>query len=270
MTLPQHATPAVQTKVSHSRRRWQLHLLTDHMQKGAVCLDGSAAGLYHMKGVGADRSRWLVHFSGGGWCSSVRGCAERAKGALGSSRSWPDDYPHLDGGQHGLMSPDPDIAPSTAGWHKVFIMYCDGSSFTGDVEDPIAYNGTLLYFRGARVRAAVLDTLVELGLGSATDVIVKGCSAGAVAAVAAAAPFARRLPGRVRLAPDGGVFLDHPPYAPPGQPAGPSPHAALLRAVYELHNATGGVLPACAAALGASHAWRCLWRPVAMTPGAPR
>ena len=61
------------------------------------------------------------------------------------------------------------------------LWYCDGASFSGDKDEPYHYAPTnqTLYFRGARVRDALLDALLEEhGLDKATDVLLAGGSAG--------------------------------------------------------------------------------------------
>ncbi|RRT74626.1 hypothetical protein B296_00025396 [Ensete ventricosum] len=53
-------------------------------------------------------------------------------------------------------------------WNKVKIRYCDGSSFTGDVDevDP----ATKLYFRGAKIWLAVIEDLLAKGMNKAENV----------------------------------------------------------------------------------------------------
>ena len=64
----------------------------------------------------------------------------------------------------------------------IFMNYCDGGSFSGNNQSVTVHEGTPLYFRGKRVREAVLDSLIkEHGLGKASDVVVSGCSAGGLA-----------------------------------------------------------------------------------------
>ena len=48
-------------------RSFQSHLY-DPVKTGAMCLDGTRAGLYYSKGWGSGKNKTIVHFSGGGWC----------------------------------------------------------------------------------------------------------------------------------------------------------------------------------------------------------
>lgn len=100
-------------------------LCTAPMQ-GAVCLDGSAPGYYIRRGIRAGEDKWILHLEGGGWCGDEADCLQRSKTALGSSINWP-----LTAEFHGFLSDDPAVNPDFYSWNMVFLMYCDGSSFSG-------------------------------------------------------------------------------------------------------------------------------------------
>lgn len=106
--------------------------------------------------------------------------------------------------------------PVTYDWNKVEIVYCDGGSYSGNNETVTMVNvdgvERPLYFRGQRNLQAVVDYLDEnLGLGSATHLIVSGDSAGGLASYWHADWFAERLPSAtVLVAPDSGFFLEDP------------------------------------------------------------
>ena len=57
---------------------------------------------------------------------------------------------------------------------------CDGASYTGDAEEPLIWpNGDKIFYRGRRVREAVVAHLLEKeGMAAAEDVVVSGTSAG--------------------------------------------------------------------------------------------
>ena len=147
-----------------------LALLTDAAQRdGAVCLDGSPAARYIVRG--AEPRKWLVYQQGGGWCTGTDGCAERAQTSLGSSTSYPPTSTEVMQEQ-GYLSSDPLVSPLMWNWTHVFLPYCDGSSQTGDVEAPQrSSNGTLVFYRGARILRAVTAFLLAEGLANATDVV---------------------------------------------------------------------------------------------------
>jgi len=71
--------------------------------------------------------------------------------------------------------------PDFYNWNKVKVRYCDGSSFTGDVEqvDPT----TKLHYRGARIWQAVMDDLLAKGMDKAENALMSGCSAGGLTSI---------------------------------------------------------------------------------------
>merc|ERR1719469_60068 len=107
----------------------------------------------------------MVHLQGGGWCTSIDECTQRALTDLGSSDTYGDAkddvLEHDDGGAHGLFSNSSTVNPDFHNWNKVYVRYCDGASFSGDVASPVASsNGQLLYFRGRRILDVVTDDIV--------------------------------------------------------------------------------------------------------------
>ena len=109
-----------------------------------MCLDGSPPGYYiHNGKIRHDNHRnsnftcflgtttpnkWIIHLEGGGWCYDEDECVLRSKTDLGSSKNWPDTYT-----DSGLLSDDCTINPYFCGWSMVFVKYCDGASFAGNV-----------------------------------------------------------------------------------------------------------------------------------------
>ncbi|KAL2517361.1 Pectin acetylesterase 8 [Abeliophyllum distichum] len=108
--------------------------------KGAVCLDGSPPAYYFDKGFGGGISNWLIYFEGGGWCRNVTECYKRVQDSnLGSSVNKTKIIYF-----QGMLSKTQTNNPDFFSWNKVYVGYCDGSSFTGDVEavDPAILTGT--------------------------------------------------------------------------------------------------------------------------------
>jgi hypothetical protein len=63
----------------------------------------------------------------------------------------------------------------------VYAKYCDGSSFTGDIEQPVSVGNSTIYYRGRRIFDALFDELLSMrGLDKATELLFAGCSAGAL------------------------------------------------------------------------------------------
>lgn len=171
--------------------------------KGAVCLDGSPPA-YHMdKGFGAGVNNWLVHIEGGGWCNNVTNCLARIDTRLGSSKKMVTQVAFS-----GLLHNKATFNPDFYNWNRIKVRYCDGSSFTGDVEevDP----STNLHFRGARVWRAIIDDLLEKGMSNAENAILSGCSAGGLTSILHCDNFRSLLPTttKVKCIADAGYFIN--------------------------------------------------------------
>ena len=131
---------------------------------GAVCLDGSPPAYWYQPPrpqAATDNVSWLIHLDGGAWCYDERDCAGRARSEKGSSKSLKRRYwPYS-----GLLDGNAAVNPTFAGFHRVNLAYCDGSSFTGDRAEPVVTaSGEKLYFRGKRVLSLLLDELLAAGL----------------------------------------------------------------------------------------------------------
>lgn len=154
---------------------WTLVKLTAAAQTaGAVCLDGSPAAYYiraPMNKSASDVDSWVVFMEGGGWCGSDANCLSRAKTPLGSSTTYPTNIVSAEG--TGLFD---QFASSTV----VYVKYCDGSSFTGDVDTPVSVGSNTIYYRGKRIFDAVFASLAAAGLNRADELLFSGCSAGAL------------------------------------------------------------------------------------------
>lgn len=47
------------------------NLVLHSKERGAACLDGSPAGMYVNEGVGANKTKFLIFFNGGGFCGGL-------------------------------------------------------------------------------------------------------------------------------------------------------------------------------------------------------
>jgi hypothetical protein len=155
----------------------QLHMMPNEVANGAVCLDGTAAGFYYSAATATDsKNKWQLYFTGGGWCYNELDCWGRSKTTLGSSKNWANTS-----SIGGLMSDDCSVNPDFCTWNRVQMAYCDGNSFSGNRDDPIVVNGDKIYFRGHRIIDATIRALQKLGLNTAEEVLLTGCSAGGLA-----------------------------------------------------------------------------------------
>ncbi|CAD5174541.1 pectin acetylesterase 8-like [Musa acuminata AAA Group] len=177
-------------------------LLHSAVAKGAVCLDGSPPAYHFSPGSGSGANNWLVHMEGGGWCRNVEECLERKNNFRGSSNHMkPLSF-------SGILGKSKKYNPDFYNWNRVKIRYCDGSSFTGDVErvDP----ATNLHYRGARVWLAIMEDLLAKGMNKAENALLSGCSAGGLASILHCDKFRSLLPAsaKVKCFSDAGYFID--------------------------------------------------------------
>ncbi|KAL6853313.1 hypothetical protein ACP4OV_019342 [Aristida adscensionis] len=181
-----------------------LTLLQDATHKGAVCLDGTPPGYHFLPGFGDGSHKWLLHLEGGSWCRSFQSCAQRKQTNLGSSAHMYTREEFV-----GILSDDPSQNPDFYNWNKVKIRYCDGASFSGNVEGEVK-NGTSFFFRGQRIWEAVMAELLAKGLSRAKQAFLTGCSAGGLSTYIHCDDFRALLPktSTVKCLADGGFFLD--------------------------------------------------------------
>ncbi|KAG6529603.1 hypothetical protein ZIOFF_011812 [Zingiber officinale] len=170
--------------------------------QGAVCLDGSPPAYHLSSGWGSGLRSWVVHLEGGGWCRNPTTCGYRKDSALGSSNKM-DAQSYFSG----ILTNDQALNPDFYNWNRVKIRYCDGSSFTGDVEerDPVSH----VYYRGARIWRAVMQELLARGMREAETALLTGSSAGGLASILHCDSFRGFLPSsaKVKCLSDAGYFV---------------------------------------------------------------
>lgn len=138
---------------------------------GAKCLDGSPPAYQFQKGHLSAKDDWIIYMEGGGWCRDIEECKSHISDHKGSSKhmvknsGFPDDK-NLK--FYGILNVNSTLNPTKfRKWNKVVMRYCDGSSFTGDVEQPVDN----LYFRGKKIFEVITDELLnKLGLKDAKQV----------------------------------------------------------------------------------------------------
>jgi hypothetical protein len=238
---------------------------------GAKCLDGSPP-TYDVS-LNKTSSQWVLFLEGGGWCYGATVAAATADCAARGGAQWPPKSGDYDSSVvtaqvgsgsadiGGIMSSNPAINPDFYTWNKVFMHYCDGSSFGGGRADPIAVTrggkpGDL-WLRGRNNFDALVSYFsTTLGMDSATDIILSGGSAGGLAVFYNLDHFATLLPPSVRLVgfPDAGFFMDVK-----GETSGKYDYRANFQGADPVWNVTGsgGTNLKCLAA-NAGEKWKCL------------
>ena len=236
-----------------------LHLLKDTANTGAVCLDGTPGGFYFSPATDpAHKDDWQIYFQGGGWCYDEVDCWSRSFTELGSSYAWSPT-----GSMGGMLSSDCDKNPDFCSFNRVWMVYCDGNSFSGNRDAPVLVKGLdggvkPLYFRGRRIIDETLKYLTaEFNLGSAKKVLLTGCSAGGLAVYLHTDYVHSRLrslaPGmtKFKAASISGFFLQHANLD--GKPVYPT----QMESIFRLANSTHGLNEACIRAQPAGKEWQC-------------
>nr|GLL45944.1 pectin acetylesterase 8-like [Ipomoea trifida] len=127
-----------------------------HNGQGA---DGSPPAYFHDKGEGEGNNNWLIFLEGGGWCYTAQDCLDRSKTYRGSSTQTNASM------DFGFILTKSNWNPDFCSWNRVYVHYCDGSSFTGDVES-VSNNVT---YRGARIFHAIVEDLLSKGMKNAQN-----------------------------------------------------------------------------------------------------
>ncbi|KAL8486783.1 hypothetical protein ACS0TY_023464 [Phlomoides rotata] len=170
------------------------------LARGAVCLDGKPPSYSFYKGSGSGHNNWIVYLEGGGWCISKEDCVTRSLKYLGTTYRGVQNV-------SGIFDDDINLNPDFYNWNKVYVHYCDGSSFMSDIEqvDPV----TKLTYRGARIYNVVMEELLAKGLGTADNAMLAGSSAGGLATILHCDMFTTLLPHakRVKCVSDSGFFI---------------------------------------------------------------
>jgi hypothetical protein len=150
-------------------------------------------------------------------------------------------------GGGGLLSRNASVAPATYNWNIVLLGYCDGNSFSGNLDAPLVVNGKPLYMRGHRIKQYVIEQVLPQSTtllksptswNDATDVLLTGCSAGGLSTYLHANYVQQHLPTSVksyRVAPISGFFMDI------DNVLGSAVYMNEMRTVFYMQNASAGV-----------------------------
>ena len=151
----------------------------------AKCLDGSNYRFNFVQGKGEGKNKFLFYLEGGGWCGQetlgdnfVESCFERAKSSLGSSIGFFGSL--VISRLIRLLSSKEKYNPNFYNWNKIFVRYCDGSSFMSD--RIYEKNGSIIYMKGKNNLLGVMNYLkINNNFTEADSVILSGFSAGSFA-----------------------------------------------------------------------------------------
>ena len=148
----------------------------------AKCLDGSNYRFNFIQGKGEGKNKFLFYLEGGGWCGQetlgdnfVESCFERANSSLGSKIGFFGSL--VISRLIRLLSSKEKYNPNFYNWNKIFVRYCDGSSFFSD--RVYEKNGHKIYMYGKNNLLGVMKYLkINNNFTDADSVILSGFSAG--------------------------------------------------------------------------------------------
>ena len=222
----------------------------------ARCLDGTHGAYYYAKGT---NDKWVFFMEGGGWCTGKKTCYERITsmpGYGGSRRYLAQENAWHSGGP--FASLDCLINPTFCGAHFVYLKYCDGTYFSGDVES-VSVNGTLMYFRGKAIREAVFDSVLRTtSLASATEVVLTGTSAGGLSALLHADTIGDWILKNVGRSVKYGVIPNSGFPLLQNNVLGETHIQDQLKGVFDTSHARSGINAECVRRTG-DDAWKCMF-----------
>lgn len=139
----------------------------------AVSNDGSPAMYYYRPGTGSGSDKWIIYLPGGGSCVTAQQCEERmrTKPFLMSTNNAPEAI-HFTG----ILNNDPSVNPAFHNYNQVLVLYTTSDNWYGNIgasQETAGY-----HFRGKQVIISVVDSLKDLGLEEASNVVLAGTSAG--------------------------------------------------------------------------------------------
>ena len=109
----------------------------------------------------------------------------------------------------GVLSPLPEKNPNFHDWTKVVMVYCDGSEYSGTLDEPIQYKDKQLYFRGYNNTIEQLRFMNEhFDFYNGDSIVITGISAGGIATYLYSNYLMENTKkAKVYAMPDSGLFI---------------------------------------------------------------
>lgn len=260
------------SQLAHQKLSSDLEIVPLSLSTGAACLDGSA---YFFMIKSGSRDHWTIQFGRGGECRDAAECEEELDKETGSSKHW--DFSRAgEECECGNVDEEGNYLDCTC----IMLPYCDGSYFTGYVEEPVkSPSGADMYLRGRKNLETALDLLLDQhGMGNASDILVQGLSSGGLSTILNLDNIAKKMPSgvSVRGKPESGFTIIHSttgvsdPLRDTRLPSEYPYQAKKLQSIYDFHKSYQALSPACMAeftekpflCLVASHAARYVEAPL--------
>ena len=104
-------------------------------------------------------------------------------------------------------------------WNHILLRYCDGGYYSGDRLNPkiVETGAAPIYFRGLHITEALFSDITKrFDFGNATDVVISGCSAGAIRVYAHLDALRKYAPATAKVVglPDSGFYMDISMFTP--------------------------------------------------------
>lgn len=196
-------TPTVTITHTAAANNPQLVVLDKNKYPKALCNDGTAGAYVLRPGAGAAANRWIVSLQGGGECFDQASCAARAMNMPGLlSTATVQANPSSAFAQGGLLGTTPGNNPDFYDASVVQVLYCSSDDYSGNKLANGTFNGNdpnTWNFQGrAILNAVIADLTANHGLGTASEFMLTGQSAGGVGVFANANPVAKMVPAGAR------------------------------------------------------------------------
>lgn len=192
----------------------------------ASCMDGTPPVYWITYGSGSGANKWLLSFEEGGFCNLLNGGYDNCYTFAYEKKG---GYPGTTSGYFGTsniskvptnfdfnsiygnyFSRNNTVNPLMYNWNMVYMHYCDGSLWLGNITDYVISQGTKMFIRGrANVQAIINDLMNNQNFNNAQSIVVAGQSVGGVAAYNYVDYIASMFTGSTRVVgmPDSGFFL---------------------------------------------------------------
>jgi len=195
---------------------------------GAMCMDGTPP-VYWVNYNPSKPNKWLLSLEGGGYCASFNSSYNpswtyncysfmtytptgTSNEATLNANGYTVPYWNFSSELGNYFSQDTSTNPMFADWNMVYLHYCDSGAWLSNLDNSVTSTGeheATMYLKGYQNLEAILADLNEnYDLDSATDIVLAGQSAGAVAAYAYLDFVASKYSvANVVGMPDSGFFL---------------------------------------------------------------
>ena len=154
----------------------------------AVCNNNRRALFYYDSNPDISVSKWIIYFEGGAGCSSRDECTTRFRDLRNRPLMSSNMYQKLELAEivgKGIISSDERENPIFYHFHHIYVPYCSsdawlGRNFRPDVTNYTENEPIDFSFQGSFIFRGVITDLYNMGMSTASEVILVGSSASGV------------------------------------------------------------------------------------------